>query len=74
MSCPGFGERDAALRQMMGPPTAQEHLRESMRRDLDPRWHLLPVEPVEPPSYGIPWWPLAVVAAVVLLVFTALSI
>jgi hypothetical protein len=57
MSCPGFGERDAALRQMMGPPTAQQHLRDSMRRDLDPRWHLLPVEDKPPRSYGWLIWP-----------------
>jgi hypothetical protein len=45
MTCPGFRERDAALRQMMGPPTAQQYLHSSMGY---PRWDLLPVEPVKP--------------------------
>jgi hypothetical protein len=74
MDSPTFADRDAALRQMMGPPTAQQHLRDSMRRDLDPRWHLLPVEPIDPPSYGLPWGPLMVGAGIVCLIFVALSI
>jgi hypothetical protein len=57
MDSPTFADRDAALRQMMGPPTAQEHLRDSMRRDLDPRWHLLPVEDKPPRSVGWLIWP-----------------
>lgn len=75
MTSPSFSDRDAALReQMMGPPTAQQHLRESMRRETDPRWDLLPIEKPEPPSYGVPWAPLMVVAGIVCLVFAALSI
>jgi hypothetical protein len=119
MTCPSFSDRDAALRQMMGPPTvtmhdeygrcihcgfwhkpgtmaedacaeheeqyrarggcmcalkrlptpikmpdgswraptAQECLRSDMRRDTDPRWHLLPVEDKPPRSYGWLIWP-----------------
>lgn len=58
MTCPSFSDRDAALReQMMGPPTAQEHLRRSMRRDDDflsagtvYQSQIMPPPPIEDPS------------------------
>jgi hypothetical protein len=57
MDSPTFSDRDAALRQMMGPPTAQQHLHSSMGY---PRWDLMPVapvEPVKPRSFGWMIWP-----------------
>ena len=55
MTCPSFSDRDAALRQMMGPPTAQQHLHSSMGY---PRWDLMPVEPAKPSrNYGWLIWP-----------------
>jgi hypothetical protein len=40
---------------------AQIKLRHDMRRDTDPRWHLLPVEPVKAPSRTPLWlWLVAV--------------
>jgi hypothetical protein len=58
MTCPSFSDRDHALRQMMGPPTAQQHLQSSMGY---PRWDLLPVEPVKAPSRTPLWlWLVAI--------------
>jgi hypothetical protein len=52
MDSPTFADRDAALRQMMGPPTAQQHLHSSMGY---PRWDLLPVADSAPKRRSLLW-------------------
>jgi hypothetical protein len=52
MDSPTFADRDAALRQMMGPPTAQQYLHSSMGY---PRWDLMPVEGNAPKPRSYTW-------------------
>jgi hypothetical protein len=53
MTCPTFSDRDQALRDQMAE--AQQKLHADMRRETDPRWHLLPVESVKPSISGWVW-------------------
>jgi hypothetical protein len=67
MTCPTFSDRDQALRDQMAE--AQQKLNADMRRETDPRWHLLPVEAVKPPRRHL--WLLAIPAVGLCLIVLA---
>ena len=64
MTCPSFSDRDEATRDMMGPPTPQQHLRAAMRVSTDPRWVKQQLAPPVELRRPIPAW--RIVAAFVL--------